>query len=764
MYIHKDRFLRRRSLAQFALGMAMVLLAVTAPLAHGAIRFDVIVGYSGVSPRNAWHPLTCELQNSGPSVEAIIEIASDRGIQAPTRRMKIELPSNTTKRVIIPDYSSIMLYSSQSVRLLDLKGKVIAEPNFVGQQTEGRPVLGFLSKSSVGVPAMPEMKARGYNLREGRPLAVRMDPELFPDNPLVLDGLPSLYLNSERAAALSEPQFTALLAWIQNGGHLIIGVEQAADLTSREWMRSLLPFEPGTPSVINGKGELYAWVRDYVTSSEPDPLASVRNRVAPPTQNNRNRPVVGRNVPQPPPTAEENIVLSDDSGFDSATIPIVNGRVKDGKILVGTADSPLVIQAQRGRGKISVLTFSPEREPFLSWKHREWFWAKISGVPSSVFKRTDGAANYGWQSTDGMFGWLVDSKQVHKLPLHWLLLLLAAYLVIIGPFDQYILKKLKRQMLTWITFPVYVIAFSGLIYFIGFYLRAGDLECNELSIVDVLPNSQLGRQIQEPDGTVKVGGDAAVLRGQTYCSIYSPVNSRYPLKSSQPFAALRGESAGMNGDSSQNMRAEIMQRANGFEAQAFVAVWTSKLFVCDWLDASVNPLAVTIKPQGRDWRVTVENATGHAIKDVRIVLRQRIFKLGDGELPPGKSEYTLTTERGTALFQFVNGISPTLMSAGSSRNSNFREAVVSSYSTADSSIAASFPSLFNTGTSEWNSYSAPARLDLAPFVAQGCAILLAFDANRAISAPLAQFKSRRSRSDTLYRMVIPMPTSVASAN
>ena len=54
---------------------------------------------------------------------------------------------------------------------------------------------------------------------------------------------------------------------------------------------------------------------------------------------------------------------------------------------------------------------------------------------------------------------MIDSRQVRKLPVEWLLLLLVVYLIVIGPFDQWWLKKINRQMLTWITFPTYVVLF-----------------------------------------------------------------------------------------------------------------------------------------------------------------------------------------------------------------------------------------------------------------------------------------------------------------
>ena len=79
-------------------------------------------------------------------------------------------------------------------------------------------------------------------------------------------------------------------------------------------------------------------------------------------------------------------------------------------------------------------------------------------------------------SSDGIFGAMIDSKQVRKLPLGWLLALLVAYLAVIGPLDQAWLKKINRQMLTWITFPCYVLDLLRPHLLIGVHLRAGELE------------------------------------------------------------------------------------------------------------------------------------------------------------------------------------------------------------------------------------------------------------------------------------------------
>jgi len=58
----------------------------------------------------------------------------------------------------------------------------------------------------------------------------------------------------------------------------------------------------------------------------------------------------------------------------------------------------------RDRGRITALTFSPEREPFVSWKNRAWFWAKLAEIPLARLTPGDNSSNMPRQSSDGIFG------------------------------------------------------------------------------------------------------------------------------------------------------------------------------------------------------------------------------------------------------------------------------------------------------------------------------------------------------------------------
>lgn len=334
---------------------------------------------------------------------------------------------------------------------------------------------------------------------------------------------------------------------------------------------------------------------------------------------------------------------------------------------------------------------------------------------------------------------MIDTKQVRKLPLGWLLALLAAYLVVIGPLDQYWLKKINRQMLTWVTFPCYVVIFSGLIYYIGFHLRAGELEWNELSMVDILPDSE-----------------RAVLRGQTYVSIYSPINSDYQLAGEEKFATLRGEYMGNFGGSPEGSRSTVVQTGNNFDAQTYVPVWTSQLLVSDWVQPSPVPLKMTASRHRGGWTVTVENKLDRVLPRASAVLGGGFYELG--ALKAGESKtFTLSPRQGTPVGQMARQYEGPFRNAINARHNSFGNNVVAIPDIAAGAMAASFIGYIDrdNGPNNWDNFSAPASLDLSRFADGNYAILLAWDAGHTMTASLNRFQPKRLRRDTLLRLVVP---------
>src|SRR5205814_1008831 len=102
---------------------------------------------------------------------------------------------------------------------------------------------------------------------EWQPAAARLQSAIFPNNPLVLEGLDALYLNSEKATELRDSQVEALLAWLHAGGHLIVAVEQISDVSSVPWLKNLFPCELRDIQPVPRHAELQAWLRAAATPS-----------------------------------------------------------------------------------------------------------------------------------------------------------------------------------------------------------------------------------------------------------------------------------------------------------------------------------------------------------------------------------------------------------------------------------------------------------------------------------------------------------------
>ena len=431
--------------------------------------------------------------------------------------------------------------------------------------------------------------------------------------------------------------------------------------------------------------------------------------------------------------------LADDLAFESAELQVATGSLRDGKAMVTALDTPLIVTANRGRGRLTAILFSPEREPFRSWMHLSKFWARMLEIPGILYASSELTSSAWAPSSDGIFGAMIDTRQVHKLPVEWLLLLLIIYLVVIGPLDQFWLKRINRPMLTWITFPCYVVLFSLLIYFIGYKLRAGESEWNELHIVDVLANV-----------------DRAELRGRTYASVYSPANQKYNLASQQKFATLRGEFLGGHTGGQTGEKAEVLQLGDTFKAEIFVPVWTSQLFVNDWWQSSTLPMTVTVTNQGTQWQVNVENRTDQKISDAQLAIDSYLLPLG--ELPAKQTKtFNLGKQQGMRIRDFVNRHGHSFHSAVQSRQRAFgadESGRVSDLT--NSTVAVSFISEMSGSENHMGQFLTPPGLELSSVLERGHAVLFAWSPNYSPIRAINQFSPKRTQQNTMWRIAVPV--------
>jgi hypothetical protein len=308
---------------------------------------------------------------------------------------------------------------------------------------------------------------------------------------------------------------------------------------------------------------------------------------------------------------------------------------------------------------------------------------------------------------------------------------------VIGPMDRWLLKRLNKPMLTWITFPAYVLFFSLLIYFIGFKLRAGITECNELHLVDILPRN-----------------DKAALRGRSYLSLYSSSNARYKLSSEQEVAALRSEFLGAWGQSQDGSRIQIDLKPKGFAAEVTVPVWTSLLYVNDWQESMATPLAAEVSLSGTQLRVNLESTLPRKLTEAFLVSNGRLYALG--EVPAmGKKSLSVDLASGQSLSDFVKTAGQSFEAVASSRRQAFgkeKAGLLGLNST--NLVATSFIGQIGGYRGNQRTFLHPPGFDLSSMAARGDAVVLAWCPGLELpNSRIRKFEAPKGGRNTLLRIV-----------
>ena len=682
--------------------LVFICIWLSGNIVNAEVRFDVFMGFSGKARNGEWFPVTVEIENDGPTFSGEIEIKPS-SFNEQSIRYKIELPNNTRKRLSIPVFNNSN-YRWNAKLLND--GKVVSKNDNL--RIDSIPwfskLFAAVSDQQSSGPVLPETRFKNNNAnRRFSPVVVNIQADIFPDNPVTLHGLSSLYLNSKRAINFRAEQASAVSIWVRSGGHLILGVDQPSDITGTPWLRELLNTQFGLIQNL----EVGPLIRDWL-SNAGYPVGAI------------------------------------DEEFNTKFLNATPVRLKDGKTLMSFDGETLIANANRGLGQVTILGFNPEREPIRSWENRAWLWARLADIDSEWFVSEKPPRDYGRMNVDGLYGMMIDSRQVSKLPVIWLILLLITYLVIIGPVDRIWLKRINKQMLTWLTFPIYVIFFSFLIYYIGYRLRAGQLEINELHIVDVLP------------------GDQVALRGRSYASIYSPSNKDYLMGGSLALGAFRNESSSFsNGAGNQPLL--IGLSPGKLEAKARVPIWTSRLFSSEWVSGSEVNIQASVTKQNNDtYQLEILNGLRKPIVGAAFVALQRIVYDESINITPGERGLLELKRSDSKVRDVISGFSSNIRNSIQSRNRAFGNAELSRMDLGLMNIVTgSFPGMLELeGIKQFkkdvNQFDSSGGMDVSEYLERDGSVLFLFVEDQSPISSTGLFESKLRKSHSLYRIPIKL--------
>lgn len=156
-------------------------------------------------------------------------------------------------------------------------------------------------------------------------------------------------------------------------------------------------------------------------------------------------------------------------------------------------DLPVLVHAACGTGRVIVTAFDFDAPPFSTWAGQKAFWDKLEVelLPrNATVRKDDAVVNNRFSDQSNELGeelkrGLEGFQEVPVISFGWVALFILIYIVIVGPLDYLILKKVfKRLELTWITFPTVVLVISAAAYFTAYALKGDDLRINKIDVVD----------------------------------------------------------------------------------------------------------------------------------------------------------------------------------------------------------------------------------------------------------------------------------------
>ncbi|MDR3233752.1 MAG: hypothetical protein LBT46_08850 [Planctomycetaceae bacterium] len=190
--------------------------------------------------------------------------------------------------------------------------------------------------------------------------------------------------------------------------------------------------------------------------------------------------------------------------------------VKDG-------DCPLVLRAAHGFGTLIYFGGDLSGKPLGTWRDRVKLVSQVMQWDTAAQrKRSDGTVTgggsmlqLGYSDISGQIRSALDKHSgIRNVPFSVILIILTVYWLFVGLADWFVIRKLlNRPMLTWLTFPLWIVLFSGLAYVLTAFSHPNQAAVNELNVIDA-------------------DSEAGIMRLSTWKNVYSPNDALYAVSGS----------------------------------------------------------------------------------------------------------------------------------------------------------------------------------------------------------------------------------------
>lgn len=435
--------------------------AVAAVTPPPGLSIEAKVLLQGHARVGSWMAIDVHLRNDGPAIGGELRLAG--GVQGRTRfGTPVDLPTQSDK--------TYRLYAQPPAFGRDVEISLVDGATTIAT-TKATFTVHEATQMVVGIVAEQPGDIIGDldllpNMNNVAPLTVGLDVADLPTRLEAWSALDRLIWQDADSSRLSEEQRDALRGWIAGGGRLVIVGGTAGPSTLSAFPDTILPYRPTT-----------------TTDVAPASLQALLGE-----------------LPK-----------------DATDLPALSGTLSEGTPLAAVGDQVVAAERPYGSGAVTLIGFDPTADWMTGTRLAEGLWRRV--IPTR-------AASGLVIGDDSQI--VSAASQLPSLalpPVGGLIALLGAYILLIGPLNYLVLRRLDKREWAWVTMPLLIAGFAIGAYAFGSLLRGSDLIVNEVAIVRGAPGATEGA-------------------AQAYLGIFSPTRGAYQLR--VPGGALL--SAPVNGD------------------------------------------------------------------------------------------------------------------------------------------------------------------------------------------------------------------------
>ena len=436
----------RRILAVLGVGLALFTALVGPVAAADGPQMEAKALLQGHARVGSWLAIEVRLKNDGAPI--VGELRLQGGAQGGTRfSLPIDLASPADKTFIL--YAQPPSFGQQLEVVLVADDQTVARQKVAFTVHDANQlIVGVVAARPQGLVSQLQLPANQNGIV---PVTVPLTPADLPDRIEAWSALDRLVWQDVDTNTLTKEQTSALRGWLALGGRLVIVGGTAGPAVLSGFPDAILPYRPGTT--------------DDIAAGSLTSLLGV--------------------LPA-----------------GNADVPALSGSLDHGRAMATSGDRVVAAEAPYGSGSVALIGFDPTVGWIAESKTTAQLWRAL--IPP----RTSTATGI---SDDSQI--LSAVQQLPSLalpPIGGLLLLLLGYIVLIGPINYLILRRLDRREWAWITMPILIALFAVGAYGYGSALRGSDIIVNEVAIVRGAP-------------------DATEGSAQVYLGIFSPTRGTYQL-------------------------------------------------------------------------------------------------------------------------------------------------------------------------------------------------------------------------------------------